>query len=85
MPSASQAAVRTLEARREVRASRPDSLAPMQPARPAGSNGVASVLVHRTKKTTRRRLCSRRVPHPAPPLGQYVSLANCAVARRAQG
>ena len=44
MPSTAQAAVGALEARREVRAGRPDSPASLRPARSAWLSGVPGVL-----------------------------------------
>ena len=75
MPSASQAAASALEARREVRAGRPSSLAPLQLARSAWSRGVPGVLVHRRKVADKRRLRSRCALRRSPPLAQLLAFS----------
>ena len=69
MPSASLAAASALEARREVRAGRPDSLASLRPARSAWLSGVPGVPVHRKKLQLNggfARGASAAAPHPSP-------------------
>ena len=84
MPSASQTAESPLEARQEVRAGRPDSLASLQPARSAWPRGVPGVLVHRRKGADKRRLRSRCALRRSPPLAPCARVPNSLVSLRAR-